>query len=70
LFKGSLAESVLHSLAERFNRLHHSSKLIVMPYIGFQLPLLFCDDGQALFQFEPASLVFFELKYIGQIGIG
>jgi len=45
LFKGGLTESLLHSLAERFNRLHHACELIVMPYIGFQLPLLFCNHG-------------------------
>jgi hypothetical protein len=65
LFKGGLAESVLHTLAEGFNRLHHSSKLVVMPYIGFQLPLLFSNNGQSLFQFLPSPLVFFELQHIG-----
>ena len=41
-----------------------------MPHIRFQLPLVFCNHGQALFQFEPPPLVFFKLKHTGQIGIG
>jgi hypothetical protein len=43
LFKGGFTDPLLYSLTERFNRLHHARKLIVMPYIRFQLPLLFCD---------------------------
>jgi len=45
LFKGGLVESLLYTLAEGFNRLHDTSKLVVMPHIRFQLPLLLSDDG-------------------------
>ncbi|HEV2992282.1 MAG TPA: hypothetical protein VG759_27870, partial [Candidatus Angelobacter sp.] len=57
--------SLLHTLAEGFNRLHHCRKLVVMPHIRFQLPLLCSNNGQSLFQFLPSPLVFFELQHIG-----
>jgi hypothetical protein len=69
LFKGGLADPLLYTLAKGINRLHHCRKLIVMPHIRLQLPLLFSNNGQALFQFEPPPLVFFELKHTGQVGI-
>jgi len=53
-------KSLLDTLTKGFNRLHHPSQLIMVPHLGFQLPLLFGDDGQALFQFELAPLVLFE----------
>src|SRR5258706_15903833 len=62
LLKGCFTDPLLHALAEGFYRLDHSSKLIVMPNIGFQLTLLFCNDRQSLFQFLPSPFVFFELK--------
>lgn len=70
LFKRRLSQPLLYALTECFHRLHHSSELIMMPYIRFELPLLFGNNVQTLLQFEPPPLVFFQLQHIGKIRIG
>ncbi len=45
LLKSSLCQTLCNTLTERVNRVHHACELIVMPHIGFQVPLLFCNDG-------------------------
>ena len=70
MFKGRFTDPLLYAVAEGFNRLDHSSELIMMPNTGFQLTLLFGYDGQSLLQFLSPPFIFFELQHIGQIGIG
>jgi hypothetical protein len=70
LLKGCFTDPLLYALAESFYRLDHCSKLIVVSHIGIQLTLLLRNHRQTLLQLEPAPLVLFELKHIGQRGIG
>jgi hypothetical protein len=69
LLKSGLSKPLLDSLAKGLNGLYHTCQFIVSSNTDFQLTCLFSNALLSLFQFVPASLVFFQRKHSSQIGV-
>ncbi len=69
LLKSGLNKSLLDSLAKGLNGLYHTCQFLVSSNADFQLACLFSKALLSLFQFVPASLVFFQRKDGRQIGV-
>jgi len=69
LFEAGLLEASTHSLAKFLHGLGDPGKFHMFAGAGFQLPQLGSEAFQALLQFWPSPLVFFQGNHARQIGL-